>query len=428
MDRLHVRGGRPLEGTVQNAGAKNACLSILSASLLTKKTLTLSNLPALSDVDTMLEILQRLGTVVERETQGGVVRCTTSEIADPTAPWDLVRKMRASFEVLGPLLGRCGRARVSYPGGCLIGVRPVDTHLRGLEALGARVRTEGGNVVAEAPSGGLRGGDVYLGTPAGSSVGATRNVLMAAVLARGTSVLSSAACEPEVVDLAHCLQAMGADIEGAGSPTITVRGVDGLDGAEHAIIPDRIEAGTFLVAGALTGGRVRVEGVRPDHHSALLDAFVRAGVPIEKGGDWIETQTRDLRLDPLRPTDITTQPYPGFPTDLQAQWMALMLAVPGVSIITETIFEDRYMHLPELARLGASVRRHANSAIVCGGKRLSGANLMASDLRASAALVLAGLIAEGKTTIHRVYHLDRGYQRIEVRLGALGATIRREQQ
>ena len=409
---------------MHNAGAKNACLSILSASLLTPETLTLTNLPRLSDVETMIGILRGLGTAVERS--GGTAHCTTEDVPDPTASWDLVRKMRASFEVLGPLLGRCGRARVSYPGGCLIGVRPVDTHLRGLEALGARVRTEAGYVVAEAPRGGLRGSDVYLGTPAGASVGATRNVLMAAVLAKGTSVLSSAACEPEVVDLADCLNAMGARIEGAGSPTITVHGVEGLGGATHAIIPDRIEAGTYLVAGALTGGRVRVAGLRPDHHSALLDAFARAHVPLERGPDWIETQPRDLGADPLEPTDVTTQPYPGFPTDLQAQWMALMLAAPGVSIVTETIFEDRYMHLAELARLGASVRRQANAAIVCGGRELSGANLTASDLRASAALVLAGLVAKGETAVHRVYHIDRGYERIEERLGDLGAEIRRE--
>ena len=424
MDRLHVRGTGPLAGTVPSAGAKNACLSILSASLLTQETLELRNLPRLSDVETMLGILRGLGVEAERTREG--VRCRSEGVDEPTAPWDLVRKMRASFEVLGPLLARCGRARVSYPGGCLIGVRPVDTHLRGLEALGARVRTEGGYVVAEAPAGGLRGGEVYLGTPAGASVGATRNVLMAAVLAKGQSVLSSAACEPEVVDLADCLRAMGADIEGAGSPTIVVRGVDELHGAEHRIIPDRIEAGTFLVAGAMTGGRVRVTGVRSDHHSALIDAFGRAGVPIERGADWIETQPRDLEAERLQPTDVTTLPYPGFPTDLQAQWMALMLAAPGVSIITETIFEDRYMHLPELARLGASVRRHANSAIVCGGQALSGANLTASDLRASAALVLAGLIADGETAVHRVYHIDRGYERIEARLQELGGDVRRE--
>ena len=424
MDRLHVQGTGPLQGTLQNAGAKNACLSILSASLLSKETLSLTNLPVLSDVETMIGILRGLGTEIERS--GNVAHCRTLRIPDPTASWDLVRKMRASFEVLGPLLARCGRARVSYPGGCLIGVRPVDAHLRGLEALGARVRTEGGNVVAAAPAGGLRGGEVYLGTPAGASVGATRNVLMAAVLAKGQSVLNSAACEPEVVDLAECLNAMGADVQGAGSPTIIVRGVDELHGAEHRIIPDRIEAGTYLVAGALTGGRVRVAGLRPEHHSALLDAFSRAGVPIERGADWLETQARDLEQDRLQPTDITTQPYPGFPTDLQAQWMALMLAAPGVSIITETIFEDRYMHLAELARLGASVRRQANGAIVCGGGPLSGANLTASDLRASAALVLAGLLAEGETVVHRVYHIDRGYERIEERLNGLGARIRRE--
>jgi len=282
--------------------------------------------------------------------------------------------------------------------------------------------------VAEAPPGGLRGSEVYLGTPSGASVGATRNVLMAACLARGTTVLHSASCEPEVTDLAMCLSSMGAEIEGAGSPTITIRGVDRLGAGEHTVIPDRIEAGTFLVAGALTGGRVRVEGCRTEHASALLDAFSRAGVAIERGPDWLEVQPRDLETEKLLPTDVTTQPYPGFPTDLQAQWMALMALAPGVSIISETIFQDRYMHLPELARLGASIRRQANSAIVEGRPRLSGADLMASDLRASAALVLAGLVAEGETRIHRVYHIDRGYERIEERLGGLGASIVRERE
>jgi UDP-N-acetylglucosamine 1-carboxyvinyltransferase len=334
--------------------------------------------------------------------------------------------MRASFEVLGPLLARCGRAQVSYPGGCVLGLRPVDVHLKGLEALGARITTTAGYVLAEAPPGGLRGGEIYLGTPFGSSVGATRNVLLAAVLARGTTVLQSAACEPEITDLVHCLIKMGARILGAGSPTLVVEGVERLSGTTHAVIPDRIEAGTFVAAGAATGGRVRVEGCRPEHLTSFLHALHHAGVAVERGPDWLETQPRDL-AERLRATDVTTQPYPGFPTDLQAQWISLMALADGISVVTERIFADRYMHLAELLRLGARVRRQGSTAVVEGTRELSGASLMASDLRASAALVIAGLVAGGRTEIHRVYHIDRGYERIEERLAALGARIHRAQ-
>ena len=424
MDIFLVEGGRALEGSVRVAGAKNSVLPILAASLLTEETLSIDNVPDLHDVKTMLGILELLGGRIERVGPGRIdVR--TDPPSAPVATWDLVRQMRASFEVLGPLLARRGRGEVSYPGGCLLGVRPVDVHLRGLESLGASVRTAEGYVIAEAPSGGLRGAEIYLGTPFGSSVGATRNVLMAAVLARGRTVLQCAACEPEVVDLANCLNAMGAKIQGAGSPTIEIDGVEGLHGATHAVIPDRIEAGTFLVAGAITGGRVRVEGCRPGHLTALLDALFRAGTGFERGTDWIETQPR-READRLRPTDVTTQPYPGFPTDLQAQWMALMCLADGVSVITERIFPDRYMHLAELLRLGARIRRQGSAAVVEGSRSLSGASIMASDLRASAALVLAGLVAQGESQVHRVYHIDRGYERIEERLARLGARIRRE--
>ncbi len=423
MDIFVIQGGTALAGTARTAGAKNSVLPILAASLLTEETLSLENVPDLHDVGTMLGILELLGGGVERPGPGRIdVR--TNPPSAPVAPWDLVRQMRASFEVLGPLLARRGRVEVSYPGGCLLGLRPVDIHLRGLEALGARVRTTEGYVVAEAPSGGLRGAEIYLGTPFGSSVGATRNVMMAAVLARGRTVLQCAACVPEVVDLASCLNAMGARISGAGSPTIQIDGVDGLHGTRHRVIPDRIEAGTFLVAGAITGGRVRVEGCRPAHLTALIDALYRAGASLERGPDWIETQPRDSER--LRPTDVTTQPYPGFPTDLQAQWMALMCLAEGVSVITERIFPDRYMHLAELMRLGARIRRQGSAAVVEGSRSLSGASVMASDLRASAALVLAGLVAQGRSEIHRVYHIDRGYERIEQRMAGLGATIRRE--
>ena len=423
MDIFVIQGGRPLQGTVRTAGAKNSCLPMLAAALLTEETLELENVPDLSDVRSMLGILEVLGARVERS--GTRVALRTEPSAQPVAPWDLVRKMRASFEVFGPLLGRRGRAEVSYPGGCSIGVRPVDAHIRGFEALGAIGRTREGYVVAEAPPGGLPGGEAYLATSSGSSVGATRNVMMAAVLARGRSVLSCAACEPEVVDLANCLNAMGAKVHGAGSPTIEIEGVEALHGARHAVVPDRIEAGTYVVAGAITGGRVRVEACRPEHLTSLLDALYRAGVGIERGRDWIETQPRDPR-ERLRPTDITTQPYPGFPTDLQAQWMALMALADGVSVITERIFPDRYMHLAEILRLGARIRRQETAAVVEGVPALSGASIMASDLRASAALVLAGLVAQGQTKVHRVYHIDRGYERIEERLSALGAGIWRE--
>ena len=425
MDIFVIQGGARLEGRVSTSGAKNSVLPILAASLLTGEPLSIENIPDLSDVRTMVKILEMLGARTERSGPGRLV-ISTDPSSSPVAAWDLVRTMRASFEVFGPLLARRGRAEVSYPGGCSIGVRPVDAHIRGFEALGARIRTQEGYVVAEAPPGGLRGGEAYLATSSGSSVGATRNVMMAAVLARGRSVLQCAACEPEVVDLARCLNAMGAKIEGAGSPTIEIEGVEALHGAHHRVIPDRIEAGTYLVAGAITGGRVRVEGCRPEHLTALLDAFYRSGIGIERGPDWLETQPRDAARERLRPTDVTTQPYPGFPTDLQAQWMALMCLADGVSVITERIFPDRYMHLAELLRLGARIRRQETAAVVEGVPSLSGASIMASDLRASAALVLAGLVARGQTQVHRVYHIDRGYERIEERVARLGGTIHRE--
>ena len=423
MDRLVVDGGVRLDGTVEARGAKNAVLPILTAALLTDEPLVVTNAPRLADVDTMLGILGALGASAERRDDGALV----VQAPDPSseAPWDLVRKMRASFGVLGPLLARTGRASVSLPGGCVFGVRPVDIHLKGFRALGAKVSIEGGNVVATAPSGGLLGGEVYLGTPFGSSVGATINIMLAATLARGRTEIQSAACEPEVIDLAECLRAMGARIEGHGSPTIVIEGVPRLGGATHEVVADRIEAGTFLLAGAITGGRVRVERCRPPHLASLFDSLWRAGVPFERGPDWAEVLPAGGRP---RPTDVTTQPYPGFPTDLQAQWMALMTLGQGVSVITERIYPDRYMHLAELSRLGANIRRQGTTAIVEGTPRLSGAQLMASDLRASAALVLAGLVAEGCTEVHRVYHIDRGYERIEERLRSLGARIRRERE
>ncbi len=430
MDKLIVEGGARLAGEVDTAGSKNAVLPVLAASLLTTETLTVENAPRLSDVRTMLSVLDAMGCETSRAEEGRRVAVTAPARPVEKAGWEHVRQMRGSVCVLGPLLGRTGRAEVSLPGGCVLGVRPIDVHLKGMEALGARVRIEEGYVVAEAPPGGLVGSEMFLGTAFGSSVLGTANVMMAATLARGRTVIHGAACEPEVVDLGHCLASMGARIEGLGSPRLEIDGVDELGGAEWSVIPDRIEAGTYVIAGVMTGGRVRVKGCRPDHLSVFLERLREARVPIEVGADFIETQAYDPR-DPdqcPRATDVTTLPFPGFATDLQAQWMSLMTMADGISVITERIYPDRYLHLAELARLGAHVRREGQAGIVSGTSRLSGAPVTASDLRASAALVLAGLVAEGRTEIHRVYHIDRGYERIEDRLGPLGAKIHREEE
>ena len=425
MDKLVVEGGHPLKGTVPCAGSKNAVLPILAAAILTEEKLVVPNAPRLADVRTMLAVLRDLGAEVSQNESG---ESSVQFAGDPThtSGWENVRKMRGSVCVLGPLLARTGRAEVSLPGGCVFGVRPIDLHLKGLEALGAKVSVEHGFVVAKAPSGGLVGGPMFLGCASGSSVLGTANVMMAATLAQGQTVIQGAACEPEVVDLGNCLNAMGAKIGGLGSPCLEIEGVERLHGATHRVIPDRIEAGTYLVAGAMVGGSVRVEGCRPDHLSALLDRFWEAGIPFEAGEGFIQTLPFDTTEQRVKPTDVTTHPYPGFPTDLQAQWMAMMTAADGISVISERIYPDRYMHLAELLRLGAQIRREGTAAIVSGGKPLSGAPVTASDLRASAALVLAGLVAEGETHIHRVYHIDRGYERIEERLSSLGAVIRRE--
>ncbi len=427
MDKLVIEGGRPLQGTVRCAGSKNAVLPIMAAALLTRGTLRITGAPRLADVSTMLDVLRELGAECEQASDGTIEISARGDLR-PRAGWDNVRRMRGSVCVLGPLLARCARAEVSLPGGCVFGVRPIDVHLKGMRVLGAQVTIEHGFVVAEAPRDGLVGASMFLGSAFGSSVLGTANVLMAATLARGHTVIQGAACEPEVVDLAHCLNAMGAKIKGQGSPRIEVEGVQELSGATHHVIPDRIEAGTYILAGAISGSRVRVEGCQPDALSCLLDRMSEAGVPYGAGADWIETQPYDVRERRPRSTDVTTQPYPGFPTDLQAQWMALMSCADGISVITERIYPDRWMHLPELERLGVSVRRQGSAAIVRGTDRLSGAPVTASDLRASAALVLAGLVADGTTEVHRVYHIDRGYERIEQRLEALGAEIRREKQ
>jgi UDP-N-acetylglucosamine 1-carboxyvinyltransferase len=426
LDKLVIEGGHPLEGSVQVCGAKNAVLPVLCASLLTSERVRITNAPNLSDVTTMLKVLADLDCATERNADGSV------EIRAPAKPecragWENVRKMRGSVTVMGPLLARTGRAEVSLPGGCVFGVRPIDLHLKGLQALGARIKVEHGFVIAEAPRGGLRGGEVYLQGPMGSTVLGTANVMMAATLAKGRSIIHGAACEPEIEDLGNVLLKMGAKITGLGSPRIVIEGVSELGGAEHAVIPDRIEAATYVIAGAMCGGRVRVENCIPEHLAAVLDRLWEARVPFEAGDTWIETQPYHPRDPARRPraTDVTTHPHPGFPTDAQAQWMALMTLADGISVVNEMIYPDRYMHIAELARLGANVRRQGTMAIVQGTERLSGAPVMASDLRASAALVLAGLVAEGTTEVHRVYHIDRGYERIEERLQNLGAVITR---
>ena len=424
MKKLIIEGGRRLSGEVRTAGSKNAVLPILAASILTRERVTLQGVPELSDVDRMMGVLRLLGGEAERTAQGGLeVACSGDLVA--VAPWEEVRTMRGSVCVLGPLLARQGKAKVSLPGGCVFGVRPIDVHIKGLAALGAKIHIEHGYVVAEAEGGRLRGATMYLGSAFGSSVLGTANVMMAATLAEGTTVIHGAACEPEIVDLADCLIAMGARISGHGSPTLTIEGVDELSGCEHRVIPDRIEAGTYVIAGLMTGGTVKVSGCRPDHLTCLLDRLTQADVPYSVGEDFIQTEEYDPLTVRPRSTDVSTNVYPGFPTDLQAQWMALMTQADGISIITERIYPDRWMHLPELERLGAEVRRQNAAAVVRGPGALSGAEVTASDLRASAALVLAGLVAEGETEVHRVYHIDRGYEQIETRLQALGGRVRR---
>ncbi len=417
MDRFLIEGGARLAGEIPVSGAKNSALPALAACLLTSEPVVLHRIPRVRDIRTMERLLAHAGAKVER-TGGGVLRVSASAIERAEAPYDVVKTMRASSLVLGPLLARAGRARVSLPGGCAIGARPINLHLGGLEQLGASVRQEHGYIEAEAP-GGLRGAAVRFDR---ITVTGTEDLLMAAALARGETLLENAAREPEVVDLAGLLTAMGARIEGAGTPTIRVHGVERLHGAEHAVIPDRIEAGTFLIAGAITGGDLTVTGCRPDHLTALVVKLRQAGVEVlEAGAD-------ALRVRPaggLRAADVTTEEHPGFATDLQAQYMALMTQAEGISFITETIFENRFMHALELVRMGASIRLEGRQAIVAGRRDLSGAAVIASDLRASASLVLAALVARGETVIDRVYHIDRGYEKIEEKLSRVGARIRR---
>jgi UDP-N-acetylglucosamine 1-carboxyvinyltransferase len=417
MDAFVIRGGRPLNGEIEVSGSKNATLPIMAAALLTRERCVIRRVPDLSDVRFMGDILRSLGAKVEFE--GDSVSIEATRVAE-FADYDLVRKMRGSICLLGPLIGRLRKARVSLPGGCIIGARPIDLHLKGLGQLGARFTIRGGYVIGSAPN--LAGNEVFLGGRVGPTVLGTANVMMAAALAEGVTTIESAACEPEVVDLANFLRAMGAQVEGAGSPTLRVTGVKELHGADHTVIPDRIEAATFAVAAAVTRGELTIKGARPDHLGAVLDKLREAGVIVQRQGpDLLVKRGRNR----LRPVDITTQPYAGFPTDVQAQMMVLMMLVPGISVITERIFESRYMHVPELCRLGAEVSIEGPTAIVKGGRPLSGAQVMASDLRASAALVLAGLAAEGETVVKRVYHLDRGYERMDAKLGRVGARIER---
>lgn len=417
MDAFEIRGGRPLNGEVLVSGSKNAALPIMAAALLTREKCVIRRVPDLSDVRFMGQILASLGAKVEFSGDTVTIEAgTVQEFGD----YELIRKMRGSICILGPLMGRLGRARVSLPGGCIIGARPIDLHLKGLRALGARFAIRGGYVIGTTP--GLSGAEVFLGGRVGPTVLGTGNIMMAAALADGVTVIESAACEPEVVDLANFLNAMGARIQGAGSPTVTITGVKELHGADHEVIPDRIEAATFALAAAVTRGVLTLKGARPDHLGAVLDKLREAGVKVERRGPDLRVERGRSRL---RPIEVTTQPYAGFPTDVQAQMMVLMLQIPGISVITERIFESRFMHVPELCRLGAEISIEGPTAIVKGGLPLSGAPVMASDLRASAALVLAGLAAEGETVVKRVYHLDRGYQKMDEKLRRVGARIQR---
>ena len=425
MDRIYIRGGRPLTGKIHICGAKNAALPLMAASLLTDGTLALSNLPHLADISTMARLLAELGVEITmnggtpgRGNSGRVLGLTAATTSATTAPYDLVRKMRASVLVLGPLLARRGSARVSLPGGCAIGTRPVDLHLKALTELGANIGIDEGYIEATA-SKGLKGAHILFPVV---TVGGTENALMAAVLAEGGTVLANAAREPEVADLARCLVAMGAKVDGIGTDTLRIRGVQHLNGAEYAVVPDRIETGTYAVAAAITGGDVELVDAPLELIGAVADTLTQAGAEVCETPGGLRVTRTGL---PLKGVDVTTEPFPGFPTDMQAQLMALMAVAEGASKITETIFENRFTHVPELCRMGADITVHGGSAIVRGVPGLSGAPVMATDLRASVSLVLAGLAAEGETEITRVYHLDRGYERLEEKLSACGADVER---
>jgi len=418
MDSILVKGGGPLTGEIPIAGAKNACLTLMPTTLLTEEPLTLINAPRLSDIRTMTQLLQSLGTEVTALQDGRVITLSSHAVSNHKADYDIVRKMRASILVLGPLLARFGEAIVSLPGGCAIGARPVDIHLTALEAMGAELELKDGYVHAKAPNG-LKGGKV---TFRFASVGATENALMAATLAKGTTVLENAAREPEIVDLATCLRAMGAHIEGDGTSTITIEGVSSLHGATHRVVTDRIELGTYMLAPAICGGEVTLLGGRIDLLSAFCEKLDAAGIAVSQTDKGLTVKRKNSDVCAV---DVSTAPFPGFPTDLQAQMMALLCTAKGTSVLEETIFENRFMHAPELMRMGANIDVHGGVATVTGVERLKGAPVMATDLRASVSLILAGLAAEGETNVARVYHLDRGYEDVEEKLSALGASIER---
>jgi UDP-N-acetylglucosamine 1-carboxyvinyltransferase len=415
MEKLAIEGGVPLHGEVAVSGAKNAALPILCAALLTAEPLRIGNVPHLRDVSTMLSLLGQMGVAVSMDDKLGIELCA-ARIHTPEAPYEMVKTMRASVLVLGPLVARCGEARVSLPGGCAIGLRPVDQHIKGLQAMGATITVEQGYMVARAKR--LKGARICTDVV---TVTGTENLMMAGTLADGVTVIENAAREPEVTDLAHCLTAMGAKISGAGTDVITIEGVAKLHGATTSVIPDRIETGTFVVAAAMTGGDVRVTGARPGHLDAVLAKLRDAGATVETGEDWIHVR----RSGPLKAVNLRTAPYPAFPTDMQAQFLAMNCVAQGTGVIHEDIFENRFMHVQELQRLGADIEVDGNTAVVKGVAALDGATVMATDLRASASLVIAGLVARGTTIVDRIYHLDRGYEAIEEKLSRLGARIKR---
>ncbi len=423
MDSIRIVGGKPLEGKIYISGAKNAALPLLAASLLTDETLTLGNVPHLADITTMANLLSQHGVNISLNGEqklggtGRVMELKASNVSNVTAPYDLVRKMRASILVLGPLLARCGQAKVSLPGGCAIGTRPVDLHISALENLGATISIDNGYINANAPNG-LRGAEIVFPVV---TVTGTENIMMAAALAKGQTTIVNAAREPEVVDLANCLVAMGARIEGIGSDRLRITGCDRLHGATHSVIPDRIETGTFAMAAAITDGDVELIGAKMEHLNSVARVLSKAGVSVTETKHGLQV----CRVNGLHGVDVMTEPYPSFPTDLQAQFMALMTVAEGASMITETIFENRFMHVPELQRMGANITVHNASAMVRGVAHLNGAPVMATDLRASVSLALAGLAAKGETILNRIYHLDRGYERLEEKLAACGATIER---
>ena len=420
MDIFRIEGPVKLSGSVTVNGSKNASLPIMASTILAAGKSVLKGMPYLSDISVFSQLLTQLGCKVTRSPNGDL--CIDSTVIDnPVGEYEIVRKMRASICILGPLLARCGRARVSMPGGCAIGDRPVDIHLRGLRGLGAKIHLKGGYIVAEALNG-LAGNEIFLGGPFGSTVLGTANVLMAATLAKGKTIIESAACEPEITNLANCLNKMGAKIKGIGSPRLTIKGAKCLKPTEFKVIPDRIEAGTFMVAAAITASELRLNNCRVDDMMAIVDKLRNIGVTV----DTTKSGCVVARSGPVKTADITTQPYPGFPTDLQAQFMALLALGQGNSVIIEKVFPDRFMHVAELNRMAANLRKEGPTVIIAGVKKLIAAPVMASDLRASAALVLAGLAAQGTTTINRVYHIDRGYERIEERLNPVGAKITRE--